>query len=1182
MEKLLKKRIILSFLLLGMCLSSFGGRVAAEAALNPEAELEQYAEQLGEKLAKESRPLGVDLEFETASNNETVRIIVELETQPSHGNISQSGINSLAKIQWEQEVFTQQMEQSGMEYDLVYSFQKLFNGVSLTIDPENLVEIQTMAGVQKVFPAMIFERPKPLMKDSGGKVAAPYAWNLGYKGEGMVVAVIDSGFDPSHPDFKLTDSKLAKLTRSKVEAKGLKGSYINIKFPYGWNYYDKTKKLYEAGMSHGQHVAGSVAANGQIKGIAPEAQLLAMRVFSDDEYITTTSEDIYLKAMEDAMVLGADALNMSFGSPVGFIYGYDRPIQQAIANANALGAVVAIAAGNDRNLVYGGDSLAASWMPDQGQVNAPAVETHSLAVAAADTICGDNPSMTWFSSWGSTNDLGLKPEITAPGNLIQSTQNDGEYDWMSGTSMATPHVSGGVSLIKQYITKTTVYCPEAKKDLAGLTKNLLMNSAQLIYENGIAVSPRVQGAGMMNLEQAIKARTLAVSKNTGVAKIELKELSQPKLNFKMIVTNHGSLMRDYTISAILLTDQINSAGYYTESSRNVSFSMTGNEPFSLEGEASQEISLTIDFSKGNVSKNQFIEGFVILEDQKGAKTKLPFMGFYGDWGKPEILDRFMTGDDAGEDPLGKSFFKTSGLFGYASDHDEFYQLPNKRLELNPGTTISKVTGKGSIYPVLSVLRNLETIEFNILSEQGNHLEFLGGSCEIFKTNRIYDGEPTAFYYEQGMWDGMLDSKLIPEGNYFYEMKGFLNTKKFQSQTKRIPLLIDYTGPTIKDLWLEGSKLYLKAQDGDAASSVGVGEVIVASGIGGSAIEIKLVSSDGETFSGDISKIITSGATKLYVFAYDKLFNSSSRIVQFEDLRDRVTRIAGSTRYRTAIEISTYTLNNAKTVIVVSGVAPADSLLAGPLSAQLKAPVLLVDPMGLSAELKSELKRLKAKAAIIIGGEGVIPTSLANELKKTGLTVTRLGGANRYETSILVDKKVRQISGVSDPAVLVNGQSLVDALAMGPVAGGLGVGILFNDGKSIGKVKTALSGRQTVMLLGGTLVQSADVETEIKQLGLKVERIFGSNRRGTAVAVAKRFYQTPTSVVLANEQYPYDALAGAILSFSMDAPMLLTPKETLGEETRNYIATKKVRSGFILGGSLRVSDKVEQDLETMLK
>ena len=1180
MEKSFKRRIFLSFLLLVMCLSSLGNHITVDAASKLVNEVELYAEQLGGKLADEAKPQGFQLKIKPGQYQDQVRVMVEFKTQPIQVVGSHVGLASLSQIQAEQKTFTNQLVSSGMDYDLGYSFQKLFNGLSLTVAPEDIARIEAMPSVKSVVPAMIFERPKPLMKDSVGKVAAPYAWNLGYKGEGMVVAVIDSGFDPSHPDFKLTDPKLAKLTPTKVAAKGLKGFYINSKFPYGWNYYDRTKKLYQAGTSHGQHVAGSVAANGQIKGIAPEAQLLAMRVFSDDETITTTSEDIYLKAMEDAIVLGADALNLSFGAPVGFVYNYERPIQKAIANANALGAVVAIAAGNDRNLAFGAESLAASWMPDQGLINEPAVQTQSLAVAAADTVSGV-PSMAWFSSWGSTNDLGMKPEITAPGTLIKSTQNEGGYDWMSGTSMATPQVSGGVALVKQYIVKTKVYNPEAKKNLPLLAKTVLMNSAQLIYENGIAVSPRQQGAGMMNLENALNARSLAVAKTSGEAKIELKELTQPNFNVKIVTTNHGSLVRDYTISAILLTDQIDGTGHYTETSRNVAFSMTGNEPFRLAGEASQEISLTLDFSQGKVAKNQFIEGFIIIKDQNGAKTSLPFMGFYGDWGKPEILDRFMESDGSGLDPMGKSFFNTSGLLGYALDPDDFYQLPTKRLELNPGTPISQKTGKGTVYPVLSSLRSLENLEFSILSEDGKLLKLLGSSYEIFKTNRIYDGEPTAFYYDAGMWDGMVDSKPIPQGRYVYEMKGWLNTKKFQSQTKRIPILIDYTGPSLTDLLLEGTKLSVTAWDGLPENAVGLSEVIVSSGISGKPIEIKLTSGDGLKFSGDISKIINSGAKQIYVFAYDRLYNSTSRVVLLKDLQDKVTRLTGPNRYQTAIAISKYSVNQAKTVIIASGVASADSLVAGPLSAQLNAPLLLVNSRTLSKEVISEIKRLHSDSAIIVGGEAVVPKVIADELKKLGLSVERLSGVNRYETSIKVDKKVRALSGVTSQAVIASGKSLVDALAMGPVAAKMGVGILFNDGQSIIKIKDALKGKTQITLLGGLKVQSAEVESSLRALGMKVERVYGATRRETALAVAKRFYSEPMTIVFANDRIPYDALAGANLSYSLKAPILLTRENNLGVAERDYVASKHVKSIILLGGQARISDSLELELEKLL-
>ena len=161
-------------------------------------------------------------------------------------------------------------------------------------------------------------------------------------------------------------------------------------------------------------------------------------------------------------------------------------------------------------------------------------------------------------------------------------------------------------------------------------------------------------------------------------------------------------------------------------------------------------------------------------------------------------------------------------------------------------------------------------------------------------------------------------------------------------------------------------------------------------------------------------------------------------------------IAGSNRFRTAIELSRDDFESAEHVIIASGLFEVVSLLTGPLAVQLDAPILLVNK-GLTNELTAELRRLGAENVYIVGGEAVVNATIADDIAALGLDVTRYGGSNRYGTALMVDAKVRELSGVTDLAVIVNGSSMVDALAMGAPAGKMGVGFLLNDGKSLARI-----------------------------------------------------------------------------------------------------------------------------------
>lgn len=192
----------------------------------------------------------------------------------------------------------------------------------------------------------------------------------------MVVGIIDTGIDPSHRDMVLNDETKAELTESEIsgmkESSHLLGNYYTEKVPYGYNYMDENEEILDLGEGasmHGMHVAGTAGANGDeenggIKGVAPEAQLLALKVFGNDPDMQTTWGDIYIKAIDDAIILGADVLNMSLGSTAGFVSAED-PEQQAVSRAVDNGILMSISAGNSAHFGNGFANPSAS-NPDIG------------------------------------------------------------------------------------------------------------------------------------------------------------------------------------------------------------------------------------------------------------------------------------------------------------------------------------------------------------------------------------------------------------------------------------------------------------------------------------------------------------------------------------------------------------------------------------------------------------------------------------------------------------------------------------------------------------------------------------------------------------------------------------------------------------------------------------------------
>ena len=167
---------------------------------------------------------------------------------------------------------------------------------------------------------------KPSSISTNEIIKVPQTWSQGYKGQGRVVAIIDSGLDVHHEVLKISDPSKAKyqteaaLEEAKKKAGIDYGKWYNNKVVYAYNYIDGDDNIKEKNSySHGMHVTGITAGNPNKKapndeyvyGVAPEAQVMFMRVFSDRQ--RTTSDAIYIKAIDDAVALGADTINMSLG-----------------------------------------------------------------------------------------------------------------------------------------------------------------------------------------------------------------------------------------------------------------------------------------------------------------------------------------------------------------------------------------------------------------------------------------------------------------------------------------------------------------------------------------------------------------------------------------------------------------------------------------------------------------------------------------------------------------------------------------------------------------------------------------------------------------------------------------------------------------------------------------------------
>ncbi|WP_258055937.1 S8 family serine peptidase [Streptomyces sp. Ru62] len=259
-------------------------------------------------------------------------------------------------------------------------------------------------------------RVKAVLDRSTAQINAPTAWKAGDEGQGVKVAVLDTGADANHPDLA---GRIAK-------AEDFSGS-SNTDDHFG----------------HGTHVASIVggsgtASGGTRRGVAPRADLLIGKVLGDDGYGT---ESAVIDGMQWATREHAKVVNMSLGS--GSPSDGTDPLSQAVDSLTASsGTLFVVAAGNE------GETGPSS-------VSSPGAADAALTVGAVDR----DDSLAPFSSRGPRlGDGAVKPDVTAPGVGIVAARASGttlgdpvdaHYVALSGTSMATPHVAGAAALLAQ-------------------------------------------------------------------------------------------------------------------------------------------------------------------------------------------------------------------------------------------------------------------------------------------------------------------------------------------------------------------------------------------------------------------------------------------------------------------------------------------------------------------------------------------------------------------------------------------------------------------------------------------------------------------------------------------------------------------------------------------------------------
>ncbi|KIE48273.1 N-acetylmuramoyl-L-alanine amidase family protein [Clostridium argentinense CDC 2741] len=282
------------------------------------------------------------------------------------------------------------------------------------------------------------------------------------------------------------------------------------------------------------------------------------------------------------------------------------------------------------------------------------------------------------------------------------------------------------------------------------------------------------------------------------------------------------------------------------------------------------------------------------------------------------------------------------------------------------------------------------------------------------------------------------------------------------------------------------------------------------------------------------------------------------------------RIFGSNRYLTSYEASKKGWQNSDYAVIASGVDYPDALCAGPLAKKYNAPILLSEQKSLTEGLKNELQRLKVKQVFIVGGEGALSKDIENQIKALGINIKRIGGANRYETSVLIAKEV----GNSGKMVFATGLDYPDALSIAPIAANLSMPIVLVGKNNIDRVVKEYVDSQNIQqsyVVGAEGVISKQVASNLPA----VKRLGGNNRYDTNKAIINEFKSTinfSNVYVATGMDYP-DALSGSALAAKGGHPIILThPREATA---RGIIESNlwSINKAYVFGSSALIPNDI---------
>ncbi len=516
--------------------------------------------------------------------------------------------------------------------------------------------------------------------------------------------------------------------------------------------------------------------------------------------------------------------NMTYQKKVENLYDL-KPAGIVVYNNVSVGSLIAM------NLTTQ-DMPAAFISQADGQAMLDAPE-HKLTIAEGQVL----PQSTIyeaseFSAWGVSPDLRLKPEIAAPGGEVFSSIPGGAYEQSSGTSMATPQMAGVSTIVLQRVQSDPLFASMSARQKADVVQNLIMGTARPLTDaaqtTGALYSPRKQGAGLVD---ALAATTSSVYPTV----VGAPEQSRPKADlgdgtkgwhFDVTLHNLSGVPTTYELSSQALSEIVD-GGFFTQHSsdwrgKGVEITYSGAASASAEGAtvtvpASGEATVGIDIAPGsefasyvadNTPNGTFLDGFVRFASKTDGQPDLavPYLGFYGDWGKVPIFDALASDGDAHTRASAIVNGKTGDSLGY----NPLVKAADRAGNPNPRRyVISRSAASGAptiLEPRTGTLRSVHSLTSTYTNEAGETVSAVTNHRNWKSVYQTSTEENTwvEAYHESTSFDANAEKfAQLPDGEYTLRIAASNDGPSRAEQSISYDFRLDTTAPVISELSYSG-------------------------------------------------------------------------------------------------------------------------------------------------------------------------------------------------------------------------------------------------------------------------------------------------------------------------------------------------------------------------------------------